>query len=257
MAKIDIILSSINNIFKKINLLNNIDKYIINKEMTGGMNSNDGSKNKEYDIDYDIDDNDVDNVRYDDGNYDVDDDYNGNGDYGDYVVDNNYNGNVDVSDYNDGDNDSDHKNLMKSISLNKDLIDQLSKLIIKLNKDPKYTNIIKLIENYNDIIAQLEKYTSEYAKMTAYLLRDNAREKIRRINELKSTVNTNITELFKETQPRLLLTLHNDQYNPGNSQYKRIEHTQPFNVRRINNTLRTDLTKTRLNSSPIIEEVDK
>lgn len=225
MAKIDIILSSINNIFKKINLLNNIDKYIINKKMTGGMISN----------------------------YDVDNDYNGNGngDVVDYDVD------YDVSDYDDGDYDSEHKKLMDSILLNKDLIDQLSELIIKLNKDPKYTNIVKLIDNYNIIIAQLEEYTSYYAKMAAHVLRDNARQKIRTINSLKSNVNTNIRELFKETQPRLLLTLHNDQYNSGNGQYKRIEHPQPFKIYSNNNKLVTDVTKHDYHTTPIIQEIDE
>jgi len=227
MAKIDIILSSINNIFKKINLLNNIDKYIINKEMTGGMisNNNDRAKNNG--------------------------DYNGNVDYdGDGNVD------YDVSNYGNGDYDSDHNKLMDSIILNKNLIDQLSELIIKLNKDPKYTNIVKLIENYNIIIAQLEEYTTYYAKMAAHVLKDNAKQKIRTINSLKSNVNTNIKELFKESQPRLLLTLNEDQYNPGTGRYIDDKPKPPFIVRGTNHRLPTDLTKLVSNSRPIIEEVN-
>lgn len=214
MAKIDIILSSINNIFKKINLLNNIDKYIINKEMTGGMISN-NNYGDGYGVDYDGDS----NVDYDNG---------------DDVVD------YDVSNYGDGDYDSDHDKLMHSILLNKDLIDQLSELINKLNKYPNDTNIVKLIKHYNIIINELEYYQTEYAKMAAYLFRDNINTKTRRINDLKTDVNTTITKIIKDTPQNLLLDIKSTPYNPG-TKIPSLLHDKTFippgSIQRIHNKL--------------------
>jgi hypothetical protein len=176
------ILSSINIIFKKINLLTNIDNYIITKELKGGMYTidNDDEMHKQNSMESSHHKNDI--------NYILDD-------------------NIDFS----------YIALQDSINRNTELINDMKELVTILNiNNNKYIDdlnssnklkIDKLMEQYDYIIKDLERYRDYYA----YMAQQSEAENYKNSKYHKQR----LIELAKsKIQPRVLLTDSDNKLKP-------------------------------------------
>ncbi len=207
------ILSSINIIFKKINLLTNIDNYIITKELKGGMNTEIDTYDTEidtYDTKIDTYDNDIDT----------------------------YNTEIESVTNIDNEIELNQNALYESIDLNTQLINNLYDLIISLNIDnKKYIDglnrhhqyeITKLLQDYYYIIKKLEHDRDYYANLAVHSEEENYNNNKINIQKIKLLIDDSISDKSLTEESKQLLQLTNRDHNKNTIHKKPWVHPAPL-----------------------------